>query len=162
MRDGHAEIIAYAYLQPVGVTDQSQGLCRPGHAVDWRFDRHGNSAHPHTHIGMNGDARLLYRILDEGDRLGEVPRHRSGRIGIDCQSKHSAVAGKSKELQEKKLSLLEKGKEMFRLGNHQQASEYLERYVENRPDANISQGLYYLARAKEDKGEYDEAKYLQE
>ena len=54
MSDVHAERITHANLQPVGFTELDQGLGDPGDAVDGRLLHHGDAAHAHAHVDVDG------------------------------------------------------------------------------------------------------------
>jgi len=70
------------------------------------------------------------------------------------------LQARSSELQLSQLSLLEKGKAMFNLGNYQKAKEYLGQDIEQsqtQAEDSFFEGLYYMGRAHEEKGEYAKA-----
>lgn len=106
---------------------------------------------------MTGNNQRAMKTLSEIMDNKEYNGTENWKISWKIFNELKILESRSKELQEKKLSLLETGKEMFRLGNYLKASEYLGQELEKAKGADKLEGLYYLGRTHEEKGQFEEA-----
>ncbi len=79
------------------------------------------------------------------------------KVAWKMEKELSSLESRAAKLKEEPLDLLERGKELFRMGNHIQAAKVLKEFIEESPKKKVSESQYFLGRVNEDEGRFEDA-----